>query len=38
MQQNNGIDKKQIISFMIFTLIMVGAMFYFQTKNQKKEA
>lgn len=38
MQQNNGIDKKQIISFMIFTLIMVGAMFYFQTKNQKEEA
>lgn len=38
MQQNNGLDKSQIISFMLFTLIMVGAMFYFQSKNQKEEA
>ena len=37
MQQNNGLDKSQIISFMLFTLIMVGAMFYFQSRNQTEE-
>ena len=38
MQQNNGLDKSQIISFMLFTLIMVGAMFYFnQTEEDAKK-
>ncbi len=36
MQQDSGIDKKQIISFMVFSLLMVGAMFYFQNKNNKE--
>ncbi|MBW8359380.1 MAG: membrane protein insertase YidC [Weeksellaceae bacterium] len=30
MQQNNGLDRNQIILFMLFSLIMMGAMFYFQ--------
>ncbi|MFC6269405.1 membrane protein insertase YidC [Frigoriflavimonas asaccharolytica] len=38
MQQNNGLDKSQIISFMLFTIIMVGAMIYFQSKTQKEDA
>lgn len=38
MQQNNGLDKRQLISFMIFSLIMIGAMFYFQNKQSKEEA
>lgn len=37
MQQNNGLDKNQLISFMLFSLIMLGAMFYFQNKQMKEE-
>lgn len=37
MQQNNGLDKNQLISFMLFSLIMLGAMFYFQNKQAKEE-
>jgi len=37
MQQNNGLDKNQLISFMVFSLILVGFMFYFQNKQQKEE-
>lgn len=35
MQQNNGLDKSQLITFMIFSMIFMGAMFYFQNKQQK---
>ncbi|MEC5394561.1 membrane protein insertase YidC [Bergeyella sp. RCAD1439] len=38
MQQNNGLDKKQLISFMLFTLLMMGAMYYFQSKKVQEEA
>ncbi|AZB23471.1 membrane protein insertase YidC [Chryseobacterium bernardetii] len=37
MQQNNGIDKKQMISFAVLCLILFGAMFYFQNKQMKEE-
>lgn len=33
MQQNNGLDKRQLISFAIFSMIMIGFMFYFQNKQ-----
>ncbi len=36
MQQNNGIDKNQIIGFIFFTLFLLGVMFYFQ-KQQTEE-
>ncbi|MGS0749069.1 membrane protein insertase YidC [Halpernia sp. GG3] len=38
MQQNNGLDKNQIISFVLFSLILFGFMFYFQGKQAKKDA
>lgn len=38
MQQNNGLDKKQIISFFLFSLILMGFMLYFQNKQQNGEA
>ncbi len=38
MQQNNGLDKNQLISFFVFSLILVGFMFYFQNKQMKDEA
>ncbi|MBC7555584.1 MAG: membrane protein insertase YidC, partial [Chryseobacterium sp.] len=38
MQQNNGLDKNQIISFVLFSLILFGFMFYFQGKQAKGEA
>lgn len=37
MQQNNGLDKNQLISFAIFSIILIGAMFYFQNRNAKTE-
>lgn len=37
MQQNNGIDKKQMISFAVLCLILFGAMFYFQNKQMKED-
>lgn len=37
MQQNNGLDRSQIISFMVFTLLIVGAMIYFQSKSAKEQ-
>ncbi len=37
MQQNNGLDKNQLISFFIFSMILLGGMFYFQNKQQKEE-
>ncbi|MBN9311916.1 MAG: preprotein translocase YidC [Chryseobacterium sp. 39-10] len=37
MQQNNGLDRNQLISFVLFTLILMGGMFYFQNKQQKEQ-
>lgn len=37
MQQNNGLDKSQLISFGIFSMILIGFMFYFQNRNAKAE-
>lgn len=36
MRQNNGLDKNQLISFMLFSALMLGAMFYFQNKQNKE--
>ncbi|KQR91977.1 preprotein translocase YidC [Chryseobacterium sp. Leaf180] len=36
MQQNNGLDKSQIISFAVLCLVLFGFMFYFQ-RNQETE-
>lgn len=38
MQQNNGLDKNQLISFFIFSVILIGAMLYFQNKQVNEEA
>ena len=38
MQQNNGLDKRQLISFFIFSALMIGAMMYFQNKQMNEEA
>ena len=35
MQQNNGLDRSQIITFMLFSLILMGSLFYFQNKQKK---
>jgi len=37
MQQNNGLDKSQLISFGIFSMILIGFMFYFQNRNAKAQ-
>ena len=37
MQQNNGLDKSQIISFAVLCLVLFGFMFYFQNKQQEEE-
>ncbi|MBS1572004.1 MAG: membrane protein insertase YidC [Bacteroidetes bacterium] len=37
MEQNKGLDKNQLISFFIFSMLLVGALFYFQNKDQKNE-
>ena len=37
MQQNNGLDKNQLISFGIFSMILIGFMFYFQNRNAQAE-
>lgn len=37
MQQNNGLDKKQIISFAVLCLVLFGFMFYFQRNNDEQE-
>ena len=36
MQQNNGIDKKQMISFTVLCLVLFSFMFYFQNKQTKE--
>lgn len=33
MQQNNGLDRNQLISFMVFTALLLGFMFYYQSKQ-----
>ncbi|MCY0968814.1 membrane protein insertase YidC [Chryseobacterium wangxinyae] len=38
MQQNNGLDKSQIISFAVLCLVLFGFMFYFQNKQQEEDA
>ena len=38
MQQNNGLDKRQLISFFILSAFMIGAMMYFQNKQMNEEA
>ncbi len=37
MQQNNGLDKNQLIIFALFSMIIIGAMFYFQNKQQTEQ-
>ena len=37
MQQNNGFDKNQLIIFALFSMIIMGAMFYFQNKQQTEQ-
>ena len=36
MQQNNGMDKKQLISFGIFTLVLMAIMLFYQSKQKPK--
>lgn len=37
MQQNNGLDKNQLISFALFSMILIGFMFYFQNKQATEQ-
>lgn len=37
MQQNNGLDKNQLISFVVFSAMLIAFMFYFQNKQVKKD-
>jgi len=37
MQQNNGLDKSQIISFAVLCLVLFGFMFYFQRNSAEEE-
>lgn len=37
MQQKKGMDKNQMISFAVFSLIFIGFMFFFQNKQMKEE-
>ena len=37
MQQNNGLDRNQLISFFIFTAVMIVFMFYFQNKQVEEQ-
>lgn len=37
MQQNNGIDKNQILGFIFLTLFLFGVMFYFQNKSSEEQ-
>ena len=38
MQQNNGLDKRQLIGFVLFSVILMGFLFYFQTTQSPKPA
>ena len=37
MQKNNGLDKNQLISFVIFSAILMTFMFYFQNKQSDEK-
>ena len=37
MQQKSGLDKNQLISFVIFSILLIASMFYFQNKQMKEE-
>ncbi|MCW0509330.1 membrane protein insertase YidC [Riemerella anatipestifer] len=37
MQQNNGLDKNQLIGFVVFTLFLLGVMLYFQKQQTEQE-
>ncbi|MBT0550135.1 membrane protein insertase YidC [Riemerella anatipestifer] len=37
MQQNNGLDKNQLIGFVVFTLFLLGVMLYFQNQQIEQE-
>ena len=37
MQQNSGLDKNQLLIFALFSMILMGAMFYFQNKQTKDQ-
>lgn len=37
MQQKSGLDKNQLISFVIFSILLIASMFYFQNKQLKEE-
>ncbi len=37
MQQNNGLDKNQLIIFVLFSMIIMGAMFWFQNKQAAEQ-
>lgn len=38
MEQNNGLDRNQLLSFFAFTLILMGFMFYFNQKQAQEQA
>lgn len=37
MQQNNGLDRSQLINFIVFSMIFMGFLFYFNNRQAKKE-
>ncbi|USL96065.1 membrane protein insertase YidC [Riemerella anatipestifer] len=37
MQQNNGLDRNQLIGFVVFTLFLLGVMLYFQKQQTEQE-
>jgi YidC/Oxa1 family membrane protein insertase len=37
MEQNKGLDKNQLISFFVMSMILMGFLFYFQNRDQKNE-
>lgn len=37
MQQNNGLDRRQLLSFFIFSMILMGFMFYFNQKQAQED-
>ena len=37
MQQNKGFDKNQLINFVLLSVVLIGFMFYFQSKQSNEE-
>ena len=35
--QNKGFDKNQLINFVIFSILFVGTMFYFQNSQNEQQ-